>query len=360
MTKPTIILYREHVDSFSNELSLQGINFDMTVYPITNDNNEEIVNQSIVKEMPLKSSEKWNAKVIFRLSDLTGLNWNVEEARQVAEKKLLEEIAYARALCKQKRYYLYRLPRGKCANLSRIFTQKHLFDDIFLLETSMTSWQTWNQVRGHADYASSMRLALVLGKEVPTEEEVRRWLGEPVHCLIIPIDLFFINVEPHAYPELHEQHQKLLYRFIKRGVTTVMLKVVDRHYPIRFQYYHESLYFYMTTGLYGIRKSMIYLDKLQIPLQPLHENLDSGTYEIFEKDPSKYAIYQAAIESALLDVIPETLILHRTAVLMIVGAGRGPLVRASINAGAKTKRKVKIYIVEKNPNAIGKSKILIF
>lgn len=37
---------------------------------------------------------------------------------------------------------------------------------------------------------------------------------------------------------------------------------------------------------------------------------------------------------------------------MVVGAGRGPLVRSTINASVNVKRKVKIYVVEKNPNAI--------
>lgn len=40
-------------------------------------------------------------------------------------------------------------------------------------------------------------------------------------------------------------------------------------------------------------------------------------------------------------------------VLMVVGAGRGPLVRAAINATKQADRKVKkIYAVEKNPNAV--------
>lgn len=37
---------------------------------------------------------------------------------------------------------------------------------------------------------------------------------------------------------------------------------------------------------------------------------------------------------------------------MVVGAGRGPLVRAVLNASKNTGRKVRIYVVEKNPNAI--------
>lgn len=39
-------------------------------------------------------------------------------------------------------------------------------------------------------------------------------------------------------------------------------------------------------------------------------------------------------------------------VLMVVGAGRGPIVRSAINASKNTKRKCKIFIVEKNPAAI--------
>jgi type II protein arginine methyltransferase len=37
---------------------------------------------------------------------------------------------------------------------------------------------------------------------------------------------------------------------------------------------------------------------------------------------------------------------------MVVGAGRGPLVRAAMQAAFETERKVKLYAVEKNNNAI--------
>ena len=44
-----------------------------------------------------------------------------------------------------------------------------------------------------------------------------------------------------------------------------------------------------------------YQDYLQTPLQPLEFNLESATYEIFEKDPVKYDNYEKAIELALTD-----------------------------------------------------------
>lgn len=38
---------------------------------------------------------------------------------------------------------------------------------------------------------------------------------------------------------------------------------------------------------------------------------------------------------------------------MVVGAGRGPLVRAAITAAQQADRKIrKLYAVEKNPNAV--------
>ena len=36
---------------------------------------------------------------------------------------------------------------------------------------------------------------------------------------------------------------------------------------------------------------------------------------------------------------------------MVLGAGRGPLVRASLKAAELSQRRIKVYAVEKNPNA---------
>ena len=39
----------------------------------------------------------------------------------------------------------------------------------------------------------------------------------------------------------------------------------------------------------------------QAPLQPLQDNLESQTYETFERDPVKYKQYQEAVRRALID-----------------------------------------------------------
>lgn len=42
-----------------------------------------------------------------------------------------------------------------------------------------------------------------------------------------------------------------------------------------------------------------YHDLLQTPLQPLLNNLESMTYEVFEQDPVKYEQYEKAIYKAV-------------------------------------------------------------
>ena len=90
-----------------------------------------------------------------------------------------------------------------------------------------------------------------------------------------------------------------------------------------------------------------YYDYLQSPLQPLMDNLESQTYEVFEKDPVKYKNYQEAVRLALLERLDKPI------TLMVLGAGRGPLVTAALNATTEANHKrVNIYAVEKNPNAV--------
>jgi len=77
------------------------------------------------------------------------------------------------------------------------------------------------------------------------------------------------------------------------------------------------------------------------------DNLESQTYETFEKDPIKYKQYEFAVRDALLATPAE-----KTSLIMVVGAGRGPLVLASLRASESAGRRVRIFAVEKNPNAI--------
>jgi type II protein arginine methyltransferase len=97
-----------------------------------------------------------------------------------------------------------------------------------------------------------------------------------------------------------------------------------------------------------------YQDYLQAPLQPLTVNLESITYEVFEKDPVKYAWYERAIAAALADWQAQ----HKPSsnpdgrvVVAVVGAGRGPLVTRALNASESTGVPIDMWALEKNPNA---------
>lgn len=97
-----------------------------------------------------------------------------------------------------------------------------------------------------------------------------------------------------------------------------------------------------------------YQDYLQAPLQPLTDNLESITYEVFEKDPIKYDQYFLAIQAALTDWRDQ----HKQAsgpngrvVVAVVGAGRGPLVTRALQASDTTGIPIETWAIEKNSNA---------
>ncbi|KZF19464.1 Skb1 methyltransferase [Xylona heveae TC161] len=98
-----------------------------------------------------------------------------------------------------------------------------------------------------------------------------------------------------------------------------------------------------------------YQDYLQAPLQPLADNLESITYEVFEKDPIKYEWYERAITRALRDWVdykkPMSGPRGRSVVIAVVGAGRGPLVTRALRASEAARVPVDVWAVEKNQNA---------
>ena len=95
-------------------------------------------------------------------------------------------------------------------------------------------------------------------------------------------------------------------------------------------------------------------DYLQSPLQPLTDNLESITYEVFEKDPVKYDQYERALHNALRDWRAQGKPLNnhnRRVVVAVVGAGRGPLVTRARDASKAAEVPIELWALEKNPNA---------
>ncbi|CAK9828995.1 Protein arginine N-methyltransferase 5 [Anthophora retusa] len=211
-------------------------------------------------------------------------------------------------------------------------------------------WEWWNAFRIICDYNPKIGVALIVSHDLPDQEEIDRWLGEPVKCLIFPTTLFITNKK--GYPVLSRAHQALVTKFSMLEVQFVLTGAC-RYQSIT--YYHNYLeYLWKACEMNGPveRYAKGYEDYLQCPLQPLMDNLESQTYEIFEKDPVKYTQYQTAIYQAINEIASRGANKNRRIVIMVVGAGRGPLVHASLNAGEMADQPVKIYAVEKNPNAV--------
>jgi len=68
--------------------------------------------------------------------------------------------------------------------------------------------------------------------------------------------------------------------------------------------------------------------------------------KMFCKSGSRFA-WKVAIQAAVWCVC---VVWHR--VVMVLGAGRGPLVSATIRASLQAGRVIRVYAVEKNPNAV--------
>ena len=209
------------------------------------------------------------------------------------------------------------------------------------------SWEWWNDFRTYCNYDKHVGVVLELPevRYIPTKSEVDRWIGEPVRALIVPTSYFIMNT--HGKPVLSRLHQELIQRFLSIDVQYIIKTDTEGDLSVYTKYLH-----FLGKKLYVSDTNLEFIqgceDFLQNPLQPLTEHLETNIYEVFEKDQIKYTTYQNAIQKALEDVPADVTI----PTIMVVGAGRGPLVQAALNVSYILHRKVKVYAVEKNPYAI--------
>ena len=100
---------------------------------------------------------------------------------------------------------------------------------------------------------------------------------------------------------------------------------------------------------------------MQTPLQPLSHNLEYATYEVFEADSVKYLQYEKAIVSCLIDLDKRSVVQKTDDavqsqrdgfIVMVLGAGRGPLVSAALRASKTSGVKIRLFAIEKNPHAV--------
>nr|CAG4635316.1 EOG090X028A [Artemia franciscana] len=319
------------------------------------------------------SSQDWSSIVVGKLSNYINVDSICPSTRENYEQQLLQELAYASHLGIPA--ILLPLKGPKQTNLARTIYSKltgsqstearySVWMQVPMKNTGNgenhedeeekawenETWHWWNYFRQVADFNKKIGIALEISEDLPSHAAISRWLGEPIKAFLVPTYLFLTNKK--GYPVLSKPHQQLvknLFRIKAQGIITGSLRHTSmKHY----QEYMEFL-FKQSISHDPLKKfGQGYEDYLQYPLQPLMDNLESNTYEIFEKDPVKYREYQNAIRRALQDKSKEEKYDGKTLVVTVVGAGRGPLVRASLNAAAEAEVDIKVYAVEKNPNAV--------
>ncbi|RMZ91900.1 hypothetical protein DV736_g870, partial [Chaetothyriales sp. CBS 134916] len=246
------------------------------------------------------------------------------------------------------------------------------------------SWEAWDIIRSICKYSSRLFVALDLPKLLPPVTVQSRWYSEPVRLLTLDASIFVKN--PKGYPVLSKAHQALITRFIRLRTPPWFLlcncgpipqatngnSLHDIVSPAVFPTPAESS---QTRVLKDATPHLSYLrnlqsrqpplapierfgagyqDFLQAPLQPLAVNLESITYEVFERDPVKYDQYEKAIARALHDWVEQgkpTSNPDGRVVVAVVGAGRGPLVTRALRASDDVGVDIDMWALEKNPNA---------
>ncbi|KAM8712666.1 hypothetical protein ACLKA7_013060 [Drosophila subpalustris] len=313
-------------------------------------------------------ADEWNTRVIFQLSDVDVDSPNAK-LREYSKAMMLRDITWAEHL-QLNGCVMVRLRGPKNDNLAEIIkkrTKGHWFIQVPITNPEMATfehrkdateaeiakaqkvdpWSWWNSLRFATNHDEKIKVVLELNdSDRPSRETVRRWLGESIEAVIIPSSLFVLNRS--NYYVLQKEWQIIIGHFISmRAKIIISTNPTDKAISQYADYARKLIK--DNTDAHNLER---YENMLETPLQPLFDNLDTHTYEIFEIDPVKYKLYQDAIQQALLDRVSDEEAKTKLTVIMVLGGGRGPLARAAFNAAEITKRKVRVYIIEKNPSAI--------
>eukprot|EP00735_Rhodelphis_limneticus_P001355 TRINITY_DN11955_c0_g1::TRINITY_DN11955_c0_g1_i1::g.16917::m.16917 TRINITY_DN11955_c0_g1::TRINITY_DN11955_c0_g1_i1::g.16917 ORF type:complete len:612 (-),score=151.45,sp/Q8GWT4/ANM15_ARATH/47.78/0.0,PRMT5/PF05185.11/1.9e-169,Methyltransf_26/PF13659.1/0.065,Met_10/PF02475.11/0.049,Methyltransf_20/PF12147.3/0.093 TRINITY_DN11955_c0_g1_i1:440-2275(-) len=304
----------------------------------------------------LLDSSQWNSTVVGLVSSWIDCDSPVSTRRKNSELALAEEIKWAAHLAIPA--VIAPSPRLDCTNyasrVNGILLSLNYLQ--FWLNVRMTDfdgdenrpWDAWNRFRTLCEQHPLLAVALELTSDLPSQAAVERWLGEPVKAVIVPTSIFLTNKK--GYPTLSRRHQEVMGEFFRYKIQVIISGRPQHPAGMKPYVQYIAYLFQKQAGLSESEQfEHSYLDYLQCPLQPLMDNLESATYETFEKDPVKYAEYENAIYQALITRHKE----DEEIILMVVGAGRGPLVKCALRARERSQRiNMRVYAVEKNPNAV--------
>jgi len=251
--------------------------------------------------------------------------------------------------------------------------------------------QNWRMVLQCARYPNNVGMVLQMDNfdtsnmattSVPSSSSPAAWLSRQLHRLhvtigsgsihAIRIDCEQFLTNRKGFPILSKIHQYMvtyILRRIGRRVKVLIQGPPPETLSVRLseaargatqclphwqylQHIRQRLAIRAVLDSPSARMETDYLDALQQPLQPLKDHLENQTYDVFEKDPVKYREYESAIRMALEDRASQPRIM-----LMVVGAGRGPVVDAALRAYASLPASnrpaiLHVWAIEKNPSAV--------
>ncbi|KZO90669.1 PRMT5-domain-containing protein [Calocera viscosa TUFC12733] len=220
-----------------------------------------------------------------------------------------------------------------------------------------SAWEMWDVIRTVCGYNSRLSIVLDLSPPFPLRlGAMDRWSAEPIRHIFLPATSFIPNAK--GYPVLAKANQIFLKEVMQFLPIFILSKTqANLHNAGGSKGYAEYVRFLekTSTTLQAMRTegtlesfASTYMDRVQAPLQPLMDNLQSSTYAIFERDPVKYERYEEAIFQALSARVEQ-----ETSVICVAGAGRGPLIARAYKAVQRIEgANVTIYAIEKNPNAL--------
>lgn len=349
--------------------------FDFVVIPLFHpptegDVGEYELNPSTASDLVL-DSKTWSSAVVGKLS-----TWIDPDAAPTPEQKVRCRQALEKELHWASHLGVYGVilppPAGKSCELYAGAVGRMLLGGVFTTQLMMRipliseqesgvqvdGWEIWNHFRLLCDQNSRLQVALELTPDMPsTDTEMARWFAEPVRAVFVPADVFLTNKQ--GFPVLSKRHKAFLMQCFRHRVQVVLGGISVGSKEAGAEGEDEAgKYVNCIARMFQNKPTLSpqeqfelpYHDYLQAPLQPLQDDLESQTYETFEKDPVKYVRYEDAIFRCFQHKLEAGK--PQPFAAIVVGAGRGPLVAAVRSAAARASLDVKVWAVEKNPNAI--------
>lgn len=339
-----------------------GLHFDFLVSPLVHPRHERNAQDTQRSPDPLTRSDltldstAWSTMVVGATSAWIDVDSPSEEMRALSRSALIQEVQLAAHLGVYATLLPPPSPDGSVAQYAQLLSRFSIGNSCtkfwmrvptVLGADCQDAWPKFHHLRSVIGGTRPIEVALELTAQLPSERAMARWHAEPVKVVIISPDIFLLNSK--GYPVLPKRHKEFLMEMFKFKIQVIIQGHEDAVSP--HVSYIARIYQTLKPLSQAEKFEQPYRDYLQAPLQPLSDNLESQTYETFEKDPVKYVQYEEAVLLALQDKLAAGRE-GSSLVIMVVGAGRGPLVQASLNASRRAGVKPRMWAVEKNPNAI--------